>query len=179
VEEQKGASNSIDDVSTGQGGPQLAPMAHSRNRLGEPDPLSAHLGRVAERAQVFADAFGAGREAQLAGLLHDLGKYGELFQRRLRGLEKGIDHWSAGAWVALTRYQHRGLASALAIQGHHIGLQRAAKDSLRKMNPRELQEQHPNGLRPSDPDVEGLLRAMRTDGLTLPEPTLVGDDPTP
>jgi len=175
VEELTGANNCIDDASAGQREPQLVSMAHSRNRLGEPDPLSAHLGKVANRAQVFADAFGAGREAQLAGLLHDLGKYGELFQRRLQGLERGIDHWSAGAWVALTRYRHRGLGSALAIQGHHIGLQRAAKDSLRRLDPRTLQVQHPSGLRLSDPDPERLLRAMQADGFTLPEPTSIGD----
>jgi hypothetical protein len=35
-------------------------------------------------------------EADLAGLLHDIGKYGDLFQGRLRGEQAGIDHWSLG-----------------------------------------------------------------------------------
>jgi hypothetical protein len=38
-----------------------------------------------------------------AGLLHDLGKYGDLFQRRLQGTEKGLDHWTLGSWAALNR----------------------------------------------------------------------------
>lgn len=41
--------------------------------------------------------FGASKEAELAGLLHDLGKYGDFFQARLAGKERGIDHWSIRA----------------------------------------------------------------------------------
>lgn len=150
-------------------------LAHSANRLGEEDPLASHLQAVAQRAGTFAECFGAGVEANLTGLLHDLGKYGALFQRRLRGEERGIDHWSAGAWAALTTYRERGLAAALAIQGHHIGLQRATKDSLRGLDPRQLQRQHPNGLRLSAPDVEELLCTMRSDGLRLPDPASIGN----
>lgn len=58
--------------------------AHS----GEPwEPLADHLHDVAERAASFASAFGAAEEARLAGLLHDLGKYSELFSLRLAGKE--------------------------------------------------------------------------------------------
>ena len=42
-----------------------------------------HAVKVAELAETFASQFGATEEARVAGLLHDLGKYGELFQRRL------------------------------------------------------------------------------------------------
>ncbi|MEO6697645.1 MAG: CRISPR-associated helicase/endonuclease Cas3, partial [Gammaproteobacteria bacterium] len=78
-------------------------------------------------------------EARLAGLLHDLGKFGDLFQARLRGEESGLDHWSAGAWVAL---EHKCAAAALAIQGHHIGLQSLAGFDLARLNPKWLAE-HP------------------------------------
>ncbi len=78
--------------------------AHSPAVLGgASEPLKEHLTDVAARAALHAQAFGAEQEAHTAGLLHDLGKYGDLFQRRLEGKEKGIDHWSAGAWAAITK----------------------------------------------------------------------------
>lgn len=44
-----------------------------------------------------------GGRGSLAGLLHDLGKYADRFQARLRGEDSGLDHWSQGAWLALFR----------------------------------------------------------------------------
>lgn len=126
--------------------------AHSANAAGEWDSLAHHLAAVAERAATFANATEATQEARLAGLLHDLGKYGDLFQRRLRGQEKGIDHWSAGAWMALKDY--RAIAAALAIQGHHVGLQRIDKDSLSDLDPVRLSANHPLGLRLSASDAD-------------------------
>ena len=104
----------------------MAYLAHSANAAGRPQTLAEHLRRTAEIAALFASSFGASDEARLAGLLHDLGKYGDLFQLRLRGEVHGVDHWSAGAWVGLS--MHRNIAAALAVQGHHIGLQQL--DSL-------------------------------------------------
>src|SRR5215218_3825084 len=97
-------------------------FAHSGPTRERWEPLAEHLRDVALRARGFADAFGAGEEAYLAGLLHDLGKYSDVFTRRLEGKERGLDHWSPGAWAAL--YKYRQVAAALAIQGHHVGLQR-------------------------------------------------------
>ncbi|MGD1086755.1 MAG: hypothetical protein ABSA47_18610, partial [Verrucomicrobiota bacterium] len=47
------------------------------NRLPEEkwQPLSAHLRNVADLAKSFATPLGLAVEAELAGLLHDLGKY--------------------------------------------------------------------------------------------------------
>jgi CRISPR-associated endonuclease Cas3-HD len=75
--------------------------AHGGNERGDWNPLRVHLKAVAERARRFAEVFEAGDYAYLAGLLHDLGKYGDLFQERLKGREKGLDHWSVGASVCL------------------------------------------------------------------------------
>ncbi|MBI2908629.1 MAG: CRISPR-associated helicase Cas3' [Chloroflexi bacterium] len=139
--------------------------AHSANSQGRCQPLVEHLTQVAELARSFAEPFGAGDLAYLAGLLHDLGKYGYLFQRRLQGKESGIDHWSAGAWRALTQYRMEGIAPALAIQGHHVGLQQASPDSLRALDPKKLQVRHPMGLRLSEANPDLLVERMRADGL--------------
>ena len=131
-------------------------LAHSPSKDGSRiDTVADHLKAVSERAAEYAAAFGADakEEARLAGLLHDLGKYGELFQKRLRGEAEHIDHWSSGAWYALDVFKHRGLAAALAVQGHHIGLQQAAKDALRKLNPATWDPRMHEGRRLSTPGV--------------------------
>jgi CRISPR-associated helicase Cas3/CRISPR-associated endonuclease Cas3-HD len=144
-------------------------LAHTGpSASGKPEPLEAHLQDVGRRAGEFAGAFEAADEAWIAGLLHDLGKYGDLFQRRLQGKEHGIDHWSAGAWVALQTYRTQGIAAALAIQGHHIGLQQASKDSLSLLNPASLSQSHPLGLRLSSADLDPLVQRFKDSKLALP-----------
>jgi len=100
-------------------------LAHSPNDRGDgvPESVHAHILRVTMLARKFASAFGMEQQAEVAGLLHDLGKYSEQFQRRLavRG-EPSRDHWSIGAWFALKCYESRGLYPALAINAHHVGL---------------------------------------------------------
>lgn len=143
-------------------------LAHSANKLGKTHPAHNHLVSVAKFAQGFSANRAWKDEATLAGLLHDLGKYADLFQARLRGEEKGLDHWSPGAWVALAEYQ--AVAAALAIQGHHIGLQRGNKDALREFNPTDLVQRHPLNLRLSDSDLAGLKSRAATDGLCFTKP---------
>lgn len=145
-------------------------LAHSANRMGCEDPLRDHLSAVAERAAGFARAFGAEGEAFLAGLLHDLGKYGDLFQKRLRGEEQLIDHWSPGAWVALQRYRELGIASALAVLGHHVGLQNAQSDHLRSIDPARWDPALHDGRRLSEVNSDVLLRRLEADGLALVAP---------
>ena len=61
-------------------------------------PLSAHLRNVATLAKRLAAPLGLAAEAELVGLLHDLGKYTARFQARLRNPAiRGINHWAAGA----------------------------------------------------------------------------------
>ncbi len=144
---------------------ESAYLAHSENRHGEPQRLADHLTRVASLTERFADAFGAGEEARLVGLLHDLGKYGDLFQLRLQGKERRIDHWSLGAWHGAAT--HRNIAVAVAVHGHHIGLQSA--DSLRGLSPSKVGK-HPLGLKVSGTDPEELIRRLSHDGVTLPTP---------
>ena len=55
-------------------------LAHLNAKSEREEPLREHLKLVANRAREYAIALGAPEESYLAGLLHDLGKYGELFQ---------------------------------------------------------------------------------------------------
>ena len=77
-----------------------------------------HLAGTARLAGSFAAPFGAQSEAEFAAWLHDVGKYSDAFQLRLKGGPK-VDHSTAGAQEAWVR-QH--LHAAFAVAGHHSGL---------------------------------------------------------
>lgn len=147
---------------------QMTLYAHSENDVRHKHPLKKHLESVAKLAEEFAGKAWWKDEAALAGLLHDLGKYADLFQARLRGEEKGLDHWSPGAWVAL--YDYQAVGSALAIQGHHAGLQQGSINALRNLNPTALVNRHPLNLRLSDPDLTRLKSRAVNDGISLKRP---------
>jgi CRISPR-associated helicase Cas3/CRISPR-associated endonuclease Cas3-HD len=142
--------------------------AHSANANGDWHPLQEHLTSVAKLAGQFSNKLAWQDEVRLAGLLHDLGKYADRFQARLRGSDSGLDHWSQGAWVALA--EHQAIAAALAIQGHHVGLQRADKDALRRMNLQGLTQNHPFRLALSDADHMQLKQRAEADGLFFQTP---------
>ncbi len=150
--------------------------AHSAPTEDEWEPLRDHLWDVAEQGAAFAGRFGAAEEARLAGLLHDLGKYSEKFTRRLKGQESGLDHWSAGARAALEHGLQNAVAAALAIQGHHIGLQ--SHGSLKDLgNFARFAANHPLGLQVTEADVPLLLSRLADEGLALPSPESSVFDP--
>jgi CRISPR-associated endonuclease/helicase Cas3 len=150
--------------------------AHSKNAFGVRHRLADHLDAVSRLAEGFAKATCFSEEAGLAGLLHDLGKYGDKFQARLRGEEQGLDHWSQGAWLALT--EHKAIAAALAIQGHHIGLQHLNCQALRGLGLKRLEENHPLQLRLSEAKLEALKDRLGADDLKVETPlrTALGND---
>lgn len=91
--------------------------------------LSDHLLSTAAQAAAFAEPFGCGEAARIAGLLHDLGKYTDAFQRRIRGENVRTDHSTAGGAAILAETAgagpgHRIMAELIAhaILGHHAGL---------------------------------------------------------
>ncbi|HSR50665.1 MAG TPA: CRISPR-associated endonuclease Cas3'', partial [Acidobacteriota bacterium] len=142
-------------------------FSHSENQAGGRNLLPDHLRDVGGLAGDFAGAFGARAEGEAAGSLHDLGKYGELFKKRLSNEITGVDHWTAGAFVALNSMGRLGIASALAIEGHHIGLQRLTREHLRnlkQLNPLNA----PEGLKMSG-DLEDLIERFKGDGFQVPK----------
>jgi CRISPR-associated helicase Cas3/CRISPR-associated endonuclease Cas3-HD len=85
--------------------------------------LQDHLVQVADLCAQFADDFGAGPFAYASGLLHDLGKYSDKFQRRLEGSLTRVDHSTAGAREAVQLFgPAQGRLLAYIIAGHHTGL---------------------------------------------------------
>jgi len=64
-----------------------------------------------------------GKWAEAAGLLHDIGKNSDAFQRYIRGKSASPDHSTAGAVEAEKIYgPQAGRLFAFAIAGHHAGL---------------------------------------------------------
>jgi CRISPR-associated endonuclease/helicase Cas3 len=139
--------------------------AHSPDAHGRWHLLQEHLRSVGAGAGSFAQGWPWADEARLAGLLHDLGKYGDAFQARLRGEASGLDHWSVGALDALQ--SHQALGAALAIEGHHVGLQHASYAALSGRFAKTLKGQSPSSttLRLSDPDCTRLLQRASSDDL--------------
>ncbi len=139
--------------------------AHSENDFKKWHLLKEHLASVSSLAGKYLAGWKGEEEAKLAGLLHDLGKYGDRFQNRLHGQDKGLDHWSQGAFLAIKK--GGAIAAALAIQGHHIGLQSLQKEDLAKLKPESLAINHPQNLTLSEFDIDLLENRLIQDGLSF------------
>lgn len=127
-----------------------AHVAHIDPQNGREQALQDHLLCVASLAGPFADKIGLGLTGWLLGLLHDLGKYSEEFQRYLRDsvaqnalfadqdsddplptatARGSVDHSTAGAQLAWERCRalapkrpHLAQILALVLCSHHSGL---------------------------------------------------------
>jgi len=105
-------------------------FAHSLSGKDEKNwqELKDHLVSVADSARSSADKFGAGAMGEVAGLLHDVGKYSAEFQRKLHGAATRVDHSTAGARIVHERYPPLGRLLAYVIAGHHAGLANGTGD---------------------------------------------------
>lgn len=105
--------------------------AHSENKVQKCEPVIEHLNEVSKLCKEFASEWNCGPEGEIAGIFHDVGKYTYAFQEVLKGNLNKIDHATPGAAALLFQYGLDGLASAIAVQGHHDGLQSGHFDSLK------------------------------------------------
>lgn len=161
-------------------------FAHSENDDGHGvrETVRNHTRRVTDLAVEFANAFGMAEQAQIAGLLHDLGKYSAQFQRRLtvRG-EPSRDHWSIGAQLAVECYKERGLLPALAILGHHVGLETITTHIALVKNLAQALKEDSSGKRFTTNDRQSVGAAFQYDGFSFPKldryHTLSGDGEVP
>lgn len=93
-------------------------LAHI-SAAGQTQTVFEHLCGTASLARDFAQPFGGEEQAALAGLAHDIGKYSQGFQKRLRGAPIQVDHSTAGA---VECWERRQIFAAFAVAGHHGGL---------------------------------------------------------
>lgn len=149
----------------------------------EGQPLSEHLENVARIAAEFASRFGGGLFLQIAGLLHDLGKAIEAWQRYLEASMTGskkrppVMHSAAGTALTLSHYPRiAGMILAYLIAGHHAGLPDGAgsqggSEGLETAPGKSLDDVRKDGER----DLAAIKAEMKelVDRLsTLPQPTL-------
>ena len=80
-----------------------------------------HLSMAGCLAGGFAQSFGYLDDGLLAGLVHDLGKYSDAFQRRIQDPDHSglVDHSTAGAMLLV---QNGCSLASMAVAGHHAGL---------------------------------------------------------
>jgi len=108
-------------------------FAHSTSLASRSDwqPLAEHLLNVAGLAARMAEVFSGHELAKVMGLLHDIGKYTDEFQRRITGEAIRVDHATRGAIIAIEHYQSLGHILAYGIAGHHAGLANGVGDGER------------------------------------------------
>ncbi|MDR3216448.1 MAG: CRISPR-associated helicase Cas3' [Clostridiaceae bacterium] len=104
----------------------------NKKHISEWQTLETHLGNTSKLAEKFAEPFGLGNAGAVAALLHDMGKYCNAFQDRIRGKKtEKPDHAVMGAQFIEKNYNpctdvKYGLESKQIIQavimGHHGGL---------------------------------------------------------
>jgi len=94
-------------------------IAHSENKYGEDQSMKQHSEGVAEMMRSFALTSDFVGVYSCCGLLHDIGKYSEGFQRYIRGIGDKEPHAKWGAYIARN---NKLFEIALPIIGHHAGI---------------------------------------------------------
>ncbi|WP_434687966.1 CRISPR-associated helicase Cas3' [Hungatella sp. SB206] len=93
-------------------------LAHISQDKTRKQSVNAHCHGTAKLAGDFASAFNCREWGFGCGLIHDIGKYSDKFQKRLQG-GSITDHATAGAQEL---YKRKNIYAAYCISGHHSGL---------------------------------------------------------
>ena len=93
-------------------------IAHRRDD-GTEELVTTHLAEVAEMAAGFARQFGGEDTGRALGMIHDIGKFSDDFQRRINDGGPKVDHSTAGAYELALR--DVGWLS-YCVSGHHGGM---------------------------------------------------------
>lgn len=93
-------------------------LAHISSDKMREQTIAAHCHGTAHLAGDFASSFSCKEWGYGCGLVHDIGKYSEKFQKRLYG-GSITDHATAGAREL---YKRKNMYAAYCISGHHSGL---------------------------------------------------------
>jgi CRISPR-associated endonuclease/helicase Cas3 len=128
----------------------MSPVFYAHSRVGEGretwERLEWHLRRTGALARHFGRRFKAGNTAAASGLLHDVGKYSDEFQRRIAGDAGRVDHATGGAKEAVSRFgDELGTLLAYGIAGHHAGLPDGGRADERALQSRLQSTQIPRG----------------------------------
>ena len=95
-------------------------LAHISDDKIRKQTVLEHSQNVAMLAKQYADVFEAGSWGYCCGDAHDIGKYSDQFQERLKG-GKLVDHATASAKELIARGGMYSLAAYITA-GHHAGL---------------------------------------------------------
>jgi len=121
-------------------------IAHIREKDHIEQSVQEHLNEVALLARRYGEVTGFGAHTELAGLLHDMGKYTLHFTDYLKNAvihndvaKKKIDHSTAGAKYLYDHFHGKDPAGDLVIEtvgmtvlSHHSGLQNFVQPDLGK-----------------------------------------------
>ncbi|MGN0551235.1 MAG: CRISPR-associated helicase Cas3' [Acutalibacteraceae bacterium] len=96
-------------------------IAHKRiDYDNKEQPLIEHLKNVSDLSAEFAKPLNQSEYAKIIGMMHDIGKYSNLFQRKINGNNNiRVDHSTCGMQESIKR---KMIMAAFCIAGHHGGI---------------------------------------------------------
>ncbi|NLB42502.1 MAG: CRISPR-associated helicase Cas3' [Clostridiales bacterium] len=98
-------------------------IAHTREIDTVNQSLVDHLKGTANMAYEFGEKFNNGDYAYVCGPLHDIGKYSDEFQKKIKNNTNArVDHSTAGAILINNKLKLLGKLLAYCIAGHHGGI---------------------------------------------------------
>ncbi|MEG0972249.1 MAG: CRISPR-associated helicase Cas3' [Lachnospiraceae bacterium] len=88
--------------------------------------LEEHLYNTASLCSDYLGTLNCQELGNLIGLIHDIGKYSDDFQKKIKeNIYIKVDHSTAGGKLAITQYGPLGKLMAYCIMGHHGGMPNA------------------------------------------------------